>query len=558
MLRWPRLLVRLLLLPILPLLGWGPITHPLINLKALTRARDEARRGGKINRTVLDIVTRYKRAYVFGGNSADIVAAHHIATGSSFYDYTHNNLPDLPSGLPQFGYTLLDTWRRAAEGEAGGPYPEEEFAVACGWLAHQLADWYAHYAAVDREGRLLDNPTVTGNGVTVFNGYSNAHRVLGAAFYPEILEVYNLTDHALLELFYDLLIVGNDETHVFDAPDVALFRTRRGGEGARNLLTSATERYLGRAARIPPELVEELGADYRQVVRGMRVLLEFLLFLRPSLPGTLAATFGPGQGTPDYLDLAAKRVVDGLFRKDFQEIARLAAQPEAAAAIPPAAAGARAGTVLFQIARRLGPLLDPQVWVPVLRDPDSLNLKLFWGAFDLRARAAREIACLFVRAKLKSVLGEDMAAGAVLAFLAEMLAGDHENLDEPRRRFRRHLRPVITLEAEAGVSEAERVLAMLRRHELRVRITPAVIPGDALSRQEKGLLPETLCFRVDGYDAAFLPAVFTLEHLWDGDRLILVCRLNRELEPGRHHLFVSVRDAAGIAARPLDVGFELV
>jgi len=552
---WRRFLTRLLLLPILPVLGWGPVAHPLINLKALAKARDEACRGGNINREILERVTRHKRAFVFGGNSADIVAAHHILTGSPFYDYTHNNIPDVASGKPQFGYALIDEWQRARED--GAAYPEEDFAVACGWLAHQLADWYAHYAPVNRQGELLEGPVI-GDGVTVFNGYANAHRILGADFYPEILTAYSLTDHALLELFYDLVIIGNDQARIFDDPGVVLFATRCVNGRLSNLLTATTERYLGRAARMPPEYVNTLGEDYCLIVRGLRVLLQVLIFLRPSFPQAVAADIGPGRGNPDYLDLAAAHVVDGVFRKDFRQIASLASQAEFVPETKPGKAETRSGTVLFKIARRFGPLLDPKVWVPLLRDPDSLNLKLFWGAFDVRAKAARELTALLTQAKLNALLESDLATNAVLAFLAALLERDHENLDEPRYRFRRYLRPVITLEEGRGGNDAELLLRMLRKREVRVRITPAVAPCDAASRLEKGLLPETLCFRIDGYEATLLPAIFTLDHLWDGDRLIVICRLGRELEPGYHHLFVSIRDARGVEAYPLDIGFELV
>lgn len=179
-------------------------------------------------------------------------------------------------------------------------------------------------------------------------------------------------------------------------------------------------------------------------------------------------------------------------------------------------------------------------------------------AFDLRARAARELAGLFVQAKLSAVLGRDLATSAVFAFLAALLGRDHESLDRPRHYFRRYLRPVITLEESAGANAAACIVHMLRKGEVRVRITPAVAPGDTASRQEKGPLPETLCFRVDGYDATSWPAIFSLDHVWDGDRLLLLCRLGRELEPGHHHLFVSIRDASGVEAQPLDVGFDLV
>ncbi|HEY3316574.1 MAG TPA: hypothetical protein VGL40_15025 [Bacillota bacterium] len=84
--------------------------------------------------------------------------------------------------------------------KAGQVHSPRELAVACGWLAHQIADFYPHYAPVDAQGALVEAGATNGSP---FKGYANSHRVLGTSFYSEVLNEYTTLDHGLIEFFHD-------------------------------------------------------------------------------------------------------------------------------------------------------------------------------------------------------------------------------------------------------------------------------------------------------------------------------------------------------------------
>ena len=78
-------------------------------------------------------------------------------------------------GVPRFGYALVNEWY-----ENRSKYPEHHVAIAAGWLAHQLADWYPHYACIRDDGELDDDPTRVADGLSIFAGFANALTIFGA------------------------------------------------------------------------------------------------------------------------------------------------------------------------------------------------------------------------------------------------------------------------------------------------------------------------------------------------------------------------------------------
>ncbi|MHB8927851.1 MAG: hypothetical protein ACYC9Q_09390, partial [Bacillota bacterium] len=174
-----------LLMPVLPVIWFGPITHPEINRRALQKAKELKAAGGAVNTKLLRVVSQNEEAFVFGGNSADAISTQHVLNGIAIYDYAHNQIPNSADGSPLFGYRLIAKWLENENGPR--PYPPRELAVACGWLAHQIADFYPHYAPVDSQGALVKAGATNGSP---FKGYANSHRVLGTSFYREILDEY--------------------------------------------------------------------------------------------------------------------------------------------------------------------------------------------------------------------------------------------------------------------------------------------------------------------------------------------------------------------------------
>lgn len=557
--RLKRLFVRGLLLPLLPLFWWGPVTHPYINYRALKRAEKEAAGNNpRVNRDLLARVAHHRDSFVFGGNSADAIAVRHILTRSAAYDYTHNFIPDSASGRPVFGYALISEWLAGQE-RGRHPYREEDLAVACGWLAHQLADWYAHYAAVDAAGRLLPDPCTPPDGSTVFSGYANSHRVFGTDFCPEILREYRLVDHALVEFFHDFLISSDDQEERFNTNRVVFFQNYRAKGRWYNLLTAASERFWGLAPRIPPDELDSLGENLRTVAKGLRGLIHLASFLRPELAETIRQGIGPAAtGEPDYIELSAAAVFDGLFCRSYEEIALVAKPPQdAVPAIPPDPLVVREvtqpGTLLFRLAHRLGSLL-PDTSLPLFREPEDFSIR-FLKLFELRGKiVSRLIAGLSVEKLLAFSSTAD--ENALLAFLSTLLTTPHLDLGVACAYFRAALQPVVVLGGDPSVPETERLAAMLNAGELAVRIVPAFASNDPASRQLKALDLATLRFYVDGYDVRDDPARFELRLVpVDDCRLEARVKLKQRLAEGYHRLKVAVKDNCGVAANTFERDF---
>ena len=534
-----RFLVRLLLLPILPALAWGPATHPYINKRALEIAEREVQQHNPgVNRRIVEILARNRDAFIFGGNSADAVSSYHILSGVTVYDYAHNYWPDTSGGVSVFGYKLVDEWYQSSIGRRDTTYPEADFAIACGWLAHQLADWYVHYAPIDRDGWILEDVLAEADDETVFHGYSNSHRVLGAYYYPEILALYNTADHALIEFFHDMLLLDRHGSSFLGQNRVELFPTRIVAGQLKNLLTQTSEQYEGVVTRIPPELVSTFGESFNQVIQALKALNDIAVHLNPRLVTTVANSIDPGRtGKPDYIEMSVQRVLNEFFSLSFEEIARRGSlmvcnQADGEPAIK-IRETARAGTILFGLADRLTRLVDPELAVSLVKDPNSLNLRLLWGLVDLRAGIIRELVRVWGVGKLSEHLHHDPKLGALKAFLTELMRGKYGDFTAGQHRFQRRLPPLLQ---SAGVEHSPPGFS-----EIRVKVIPAVF-RDQPNQAGKTIDPATLAFAVNGYEARTKPDTFELELNWDGPKMLLVGRVKPGFCQGTHHLLVSVRD----------------
>ncbi|MDI6906352.1 MAG: zinc dependent phospholipase C family protein, partial [Thermoanaerobacterales bacterium] len=551
------LLQRALLLPLLPGLAWGPFTHAYINRRALEKAGQALASGtAAINPATYDILARHQDAFLSGANSADAISTYHLTTqGVAIYDYAHNYVPDNARGIPLFGYRLVNEWKQAVLGRRGSKhYSEKDFAVACGWLAHQIADWYAHYAPIHRDGHPDPDPCREPDGVTVFEGYSNAHRTLGSSFYPEVLAAQVLADHGLTEFFHDLLI-RDRYGDLLEGHPLTLFETHSAGGGEPyNLLTSTSELYRGRRCRIPPDQIPQLRIDFETVLVGMRLLMEILYALQPSVVDTVRGVLDPETtGLPDYIERSAYRVVAWLFALSDEEIAALAEGASAEARYPELGVRdvPRAGTILFGLAHRLGSILDPELLIPAIRSGRTLNLRLFWGAFDLRAFSLRQLTRLLTSPGLAAAL-PGASSRAILAFLAELVKGRSGHLARARAAYRRVSRPVIVLPGPSKWTDEEKIAAMLNRREIRATFAPALNLEAPFSHPYKDLALNTLVMRINGYDVDHLPTKFLVTREWEDHKLTITCRLREPLGPGFHHLLLDVTDKSGISAMPLE------
>ena len=551
--RFKRIVLRVILFPLSPLFWWGPLVHLYINHRALRQAEREAAVGNPaINRDLLRRLKRCRDVFIFAGISADAIATFHVLTGSSVYDYAHNSIPDSATGNPIFGYALIDEWRRSKRhGETF--YPESEFAVACGWLAHQLADWYAHYAAVDAHGMLLPDPCTPPDNRTVFSGYANSHRVLRADFPPEILSQYRLVDHALIEFFHDLLVACYTGDRRFDTLKVGFFRNYRRRGRLYNLLTATSERFRGKGTRIFEEETELLRDTLHTVTTGMTFLVYLSTLVNPALPEAIYRGISPhATGKPDYIAMAVEAVVRGLFCKRYEEIATLSQPSDTPWPLyfspTKVRTVTRPGTLLFRLAYRFGKLL-PSNLSHFFRHPEDFSIR-FLRFFELRGRMAGHILATLAFNGI-ATLTQWEEGGALSSFLAALLTDPHPNFVSARGEFRRRLKPVVEFGGDPLLSETERLTLMLNSGEIVVRVIPAVAFGDPVSWQVKALDFASLRFYLDGYEVRAEPESYELRVVETHERILeLHLALKKELPEGFHRLQVEITDASHIAARP--------
>ncbi len=519
------------------------MVHPHINRLALKKAKKELESGNTgINEDMIKRLAANEEAFIFAGNSADAISMNHILNNVSVYDYAHNAIPDTFEGSPQFGQALIDEWRQAYDGERGVRYSDRDFAVACGWLAHQLADWYPHYASIDGTGRLVGAGHQAGDGVTIFSGFANSHRVLGTDYYPEILNRYEVIDHALIELFYDLLTL-KDHRKDLKHNHVEFFDV----EDNRCLLTATSERYIGDAARIPPEKIDELRKTHNFVIGSLRSLLRFLSIVRPGTVAAIRNTIDPRiTGGADYISLSADHVVDGLFSLSYNEINRRASEnllaKEAAANI----AVKKPGHLLYPILRELGIFADMHKAFQFTEQ--------FYRKSELHGGLIfKNLVSFLDNHKNIAYEQRNHDKEALLCFLSELLLRDHQDLSVPLERFKQTVRPVIEFDGATG-SEEEILTQMLRSRRLAFRFIPATSPVHPADN--KLLHRSRLNFKIDGYDVSLLPESCQLTESWEGQVLTLTCELLKPPKVGVHNLFIDIHDRGGTSARYLEFEFE--
>ncbi|HOS92180.1 MAG TPA: hypothetical protein PLQ54_02615 [Armatimonadota bacterium] len=128
---WRSFLVHLLLAPIMPVLGWGFVTHALINRRAWRKAKAS----GKLPNVLASDAARHR--FEAAGSLPDTISLYTLTSRDRTFDPLHNMHMVGGKRVPLFGLALLD-----AALEHWGP----TVAVsAYGWCAHQLADSTAHY-----------------------------------------------------------------------------------------------------------------------------------------------------------------------------------------------------------------------------------------------------------------------------------------------------------------------------------------------------------------------------------------------------------------------------
>ncbi|NPV54007.1 MAG: hypothetical protein HPY71_10845 [Firmicutes bacterium] len=555
----------------------GPFTHPYINMRALDRAKRLARGGDPgLNRALLEMLTSgrdIERLFIYAGNSADVISTYHIINRQFFaYDYAHNNNPDDVTGIPNFGYSLVDECRPGAGNEGRWLSREDyirDFAIACGWVSHQIADWYSHYVCVNRDGRRCgryDDEDEGADGVTTFPGYSNSHRIFGADYPVPFLQRYRVVDHGLLEFFIDILMLDGDSTGMLENPRVELFGSRRPPHP--NLLTAASEKF-GRQARIPPEDVEPLERDMNLVIAGLRILIELARVRCPSLCRDISSIVDR-----EYIELAADRVVEHLFRRSFDEISELARRnrvfrnPRSPIGPIGGALVSQPGTPIFEVAYNLASSLVIPGYgglegygidrdealrrvLEIIRDPLLLLRGVGPAGWLMSVRWLRRFIWMhWVKPRIDKFISSTLrqlgrvtvgassrsAYNALMGFLSTLLLAGG-SIQEARLDFKKNLRPVILLEpgaawaghrwaagdagsededgedgGEIGVEmemktemEILRDLIM-RARELNFRVFPGISESDRASKGlPKYLDPATLVMNINGYPPSLDP-----------------------------------------------------
>jgi hypothetical protein len=131
-----RAIPSILLAPIAPLLGWGPITHAYINEKTLEHLD---KLGGSQDRKATSVLGKKdaRDYFVHTAGYPDIIKAKGFLKGDMSYDYAHNPLPNRYYGQPQFALDLYRNFLDLNDNEL------EIFALS--WKAHQVADVFAHH-----------------------------------------------------------------------------------------------------------------------------------------------------------------------------------------------------------------------------------------------------------------------------------------------------------------------------------------------------------------------------------------------------------------------------
>ena len=506
-----RLLRGAVLLPLAPLLGWGPFTHIEVARLAWRKMKNSP------DVAANDLAERlegHEDTFARAATSADAISAHHVLKGCPLYDYMHNWIPDNAHGVPRFGYALV---QQCLHG------PPADLAVACGWLAHQMADWWAHYAPIAPDGSPATDPASQGT----FSGYANSFRVLGTDFYPEILEHYRVLDHALLELLYDLLVLHRPGGQSLHTQRPALFAPSPG-----NPLTRASERWAASLPRVPPQVVREMEREFGRVMGGLITLYSLLRPFRPALQERVDRLISFSETGNVYLELCAEKVVQGVFGVSPEEIARWGTpdlvperEPPYALRHWPIPQGLYPGTPLLELAGWLG------------------NLE-------------SEVDTSFLSRLAEMARGEPSGPRTLgLAFLMGLAtARDDGRLPEWLYRL---MPPAVSLAGVPPPRFAAALVDALRARELVVAFVPAARTDDDPENGPKALDLDSLHLVLNGYEVDLYPEYFRVEKHQQQGKVIWHCRLLRPLEEGYHQVWATARDRSGIPALPFHYVLDL-
>lgn len=555
--RFRRVILTTLLLPIAPCFMWGPVVHPYINKRALQTAKDRLGRDSDkpTNRLLVETLLKHRDLYIYAGNSADGISSNHVLNGVYIYDYSHNSIPDSATGSPMFGYRLV---HRAIENlKAAGSQGERmrrsrELALACGWLSHQLADWWPHYRSFGKDGGPTPDEQIA-DEIETFSGYADSHQILGSNFYPDVLAATKDVDHGIVELFHDAYVLFTDRSRHFRPGAVrALAPTSK----QDNLITLVSEEFSDSGeARIPPEHVPVLLEDFNTVISGMHSIILLLKLLQPAFE-PMIKKFIESEGKLRYVESSVEYVLGNLFTLSDEEI-----EQRATGSMPSVAGGMRkleiikrrSGTKLMSLALRLAKALPPKIISAACKPNGDLSLALRTVASIplLRLEISSDLAATLKTLLINGIesLGrrkEDVRALA--CFVSALLEEADNPLEVARDKYCANLRPLVRIGAPRDINTAAREEDLLRtmyqeQRELRFRIVPAI-------KQQGGsddyrINCDSLLVRINGYDHNDPRAPFTLKPEFQGDILVCVLSLKPGFQATDLHIFVDANDYRG-------------
>jgi len=295
----------MLLLPIAPLLGWGPITHLYLGKRALERVKpDDAPDEG-----VREVFGDEKLGEVFinAGNSVDLIKANNLRNRERYYEYAHNTVPNYFTGDPVMGRYLLQ------EVEKRGDDPARR-AWALGWLGHQVSDGFAH--KIPHAG---------------CEGWVNSRRVLAGCYSPEREDEsvsvaharinLNMADHWLAEMLADCLCFAREREFIESFPI--------------DLSVPTDGEILAASTRILKEFERQLGPGfvYFEPLRDEKLIAisdYFHLFVLCSLDMYRAILRSyPGGAFEEYISASPRMSrLDELLEGSVDAIARMLRNPE--------------------------------------------------------------------------------------------------------------------------------------------------------------------------------------------------------------------------------------
>lgn len=192
------ILPSILIMPIAPLLGWGPVTHLYLNKRALDKINPEDTEDDGVREILED--EKLREVFINAGNSVDLIKANNLRNRERFYEYAHNTIPNYFTGDPVMGRYLVQ------EVAKSGDDPLRR-AWAYGWLTHQVCDGFAH--KIPHAG---------------CEGWVNSRRVLAGYYCPERedesvsvaharIQLY-MADHWLVEMLSDCLCYSRERDFI--------------------------------------------------------------------------------------------------------------------------------------------------------------------------------------------------------------------------------------------------------------------------------------------------------------------------------------------------------